>query len=262
MDIIDNSVKYIAFCPEFSNKTIPILSHTNTELSIIIFKSAENMGVMLGAKREMIVVNFKNYKIGNEAADLVQKIVLYCNKASVAVPAVDLREIAKNTTLQVWAQHVDYRERGRGTGYTTPESILAAGAVGSLLNHSEHKLTMTDVKKTVKRCNEVGLKLIICASTLRQAQQLKKLNPYAIAFEDKKLIATGKSITQYKAHDVKKFAEVLKGSEIIPLCGAGITTGEDVAAAYVLGCKGVLVSSAVANTQSPEQFLKDACSIG
>lgn len=210
----------------------------------------------------MIIINFKNYKIGSEGGDLVQKIVLYCNKASVAVPAVDLKEIAKNTTLQVWAQHVDYREKGRGTGYVVPESILTAGAVGSLLNHSEHRLTMTDIKKTVKRCNEVGLKLVICASTLREAQQLKKLNPYAIAFEDKKLVATGKSITTYKSHDVRKFAEILKDSDIIPLCGAGITTGEDVAAAYVLGCKGVLVSSAVANTQGPEQFLKDSCSIG
>lgn len=210
----------------------------------------------------MIVINFKNYKTGKEALDLVEKIVLYCGKASVAVPAIDLKEIAKNTTLQVWAQHVDYKERGRGTGYTMPESILGAGAIGSLLNHSEHKLTMTDIKKTIKRCNEVGLKLIICVSTLRQAQQLKKLNPHAIAFEDKKLVATGKSITAYKAHDVRKFAELLKNSEIIPLCGAGITTGEDVATAYVLGCKGILVSSAVANTQGPEQFLKDACSIG
>jgi len=126
------------------------------------------------------------------------------------------------------------------------------------LNHSEHRITMTNIRKTVKRCGEVGLKLVICAGTLRQVQQLKKLNPFAIAFEDKKLIATGKSITSYKANEVKKFVELLKDTDIIPLCGAGITSGEDVAAAMLLGCKGVLVASAVANSQRPEQFLKDA----
>ena len=209
----------------------------------------------------MIFINLKNYRLGNGALDLVQKIGLYCNKAAVVVNAVDIKEIVKNTNMQVYAQHVDYREPGRGTGFVIPESLIGAGAIGSLLNHSEHKVTLTDIKKTVKRCNEVGLRLIICASTLRQVQHLKRLNPYAIAFEDKKLIATGKSITQYKAPDVKKFVDVLKSTEIIPLCGAGITAGEDVAAAIVLGCKGVLVSSAVANTQHPEQFLKDSCSL-
>lgn len=206
----------------------------------------------------MIVINLKNYKIGNSALDLVQKIGLYCGRAIVAVSAVDLKEVVKNTNLQVFAQHVDYRELGRGTGYVIPESLVGAGAVGSLLNHSEHKMTMSDIKKVIKRCNEVGLKLIICVSTLKQAQQIKKLNPYAIAFEDKKLIATGKSITNHKSHDVKKFAELLKDTDIIPLCGAGITTGEDIANALLLGCKGVLVSSVVANSQHPEQFLKDA----
>jgi len=209
----------------------------------------------------MIIINLKNYKIGNAGLDLVQKIGLYCNKATVAVPATDIKEIVKNTTLQVFAQHVDYREPGRGTGYVLPESIVGSGAAGTLLNHSEHKLSLTDVKKTIKRCNEAGLKVILCVSSLREVQQMKKLNPYAMAFEDKKLIATGKSITNYKAHDIRKFVDILKDSEIISLCGAGITTGEDVAAALVLGCKGVLVSSAVANTQNPEGFLKDASSL-
>jgi triosephosphate isomerase len=45
------------------------------------------------------------------------------------------------------------------------------------------------------------------------------------------------------------------------LCGAGITSGEDVAAALILGCKGVLVASAVANSQSPEKFLKDVSAL-
>lgn len=209
----------------------------------------------------MIVINLKNYRLGNDVLDLVQKIRLYCNKAMVAVPAADMKDVVKSTTLQVWAQHVDYREPGRSTGYVIPESLMNVGAVGSLLNHSEHKVSMADIRKTVKRCNELGLKLIVCVGTLKQAQQIKKLNPYAIAFEDKKLIATGKSITDYKANEVRKFAELFKETDIIPLCGAGITSGQDVATAIVLGCKGVLVSSAVANSENPEKFLKEASAV-
>ena len=209
----------------------------------------------------MLIINLKNYKIGNEVIDLVHKIGIYCNKAIVAGPLIDLRETAKIANLKIFAQHVDWREKGRGTGFVLPESIIAAGCEGSLLSHSEHKLPFSDIKKTVKRCNEVGSKLVICASTLKEVAQIKKLNPYAIAFEDKKLIATGKSITEHKAHDIEKFVEMLKDTEIIALCGAGITTGQDVASAMVLGCKGVLVASAVANTQNPEQFLKDVNSM-
>lgn len=208
----------------------------------------------------MIVINFKNYKNGGHVLELVRKIELYYQKAIVAVPLIDLKDIVKSKSsnaMQIYAQHVDFNEPGKGTGYVTPEAILGAGAAGSLLNHSEHKVPIANIRKTVKRCNELGLKLIVCASSLKEAEQIKKLNPYAIAFEEKKLIATGKSITEYKASEIKKFVELLENTEIIPLCGAGITTGEDVAAALVLGCKGVLVASAVANSQEPEKFLKE-----
>ena len=47
--------------------------------------------------------------------------------------------------------------------------------------------------------------------------------------------------------------------ELIPryfwLCADA--SAEDVAAALVLGCRGILVSSAVANSQNPEGFLKE-----
>lgn len=205
----------------------------------------------------MIVINLKNYKVGSELLDLVKKIEIYYNRAIVAVPLIDLKEVVKSTNLAIYAQHIDYREQGRSTGFVIPEHIINSGAFGSILNHSEHKIPVNEIKKTLKRCNEVGLKVIICTSSLREAKQLKALKPYAIAFEDKALIATGKSITAHKEHDLKKFVEILKDSEIIPLCGAGISHGEDVAEAILLGCKGVLVSSIIANSPNPEKFLKE-----
>jgi len=212
----------------------------------------------------MIVINLKNYKVGAQVSELVRTIELYYSKAIVAVPITELKDISKNnnnSNLHIYAQHVDYQEPGRGTGFLIPESLINAGVSGSLLNHSEHRLKMSDIRKTIKRCNEVGLKLIICTSSLNETRQLVKLKPHAIAFEDNKLIATGKSITEYSEHALKKFVQILEGKDIIPLCGAGITSGEDVAAALILGCKGVLVSSIVANNQNPEKFLKEIGSL-
>ncbi len=209
----------------------------------------------------MIIINFKNYVSGAQALDLVRKIEIYYSKAIVSVPFLDLVQLIKNTTLSVWVQHVDYQEVGRSTGSVIAEHLIGAGAAGSLLNHSEHQLPLADIKKTIKRANEVGLKLVVCASTLAAVRQLLPLKPYAIAFEDKKLISTGKSITEYDTALLTKFAALLKESESIPLCGAGITTGADVAKALTMGCRGVLVSSAVANTQNPEKFLKEVAAL-
>lgn len=204
----------------------------------------------------MLVINFKSYKIGKEVLDLVRTIDIHCNNAIIAVPSTELKEIVKETSMPVFAQSIEIPEKGRGTGKLAPEQILATGAKGSLLNHSENKIPLAHIKKIVERCRELELKLIICASTLKEAEKIKKLSPYAIAFEDPKLIASGKSITKVKTSSVKKFVDLLKGTDIIPLCGAGISTPEDVAQALLLGCKGVLVSSVIANSQNPEHFLK------
>ena len=205
----------------------------------------------------MIVINLKNYKKGDEILNLVKTIEIYYNKAIVAVPPIELERSVKSTNIQIISQHVDFHESGKSTGFILPENLASIGVGMSLLNHSEHKLKVSQIRKTIKRCNEMGIKLIVCASSLYETKKLMKLNPYAIAFEDKKLISTGKSITSMKGSEVRKFAELFKDSEIIPLCGAGISSGEDVAHALVLGCKGVLVASAVAHSQTPEKFLKE-----
>jgi len=205
----------------------------------------------------MLVVNFKNYKHGKDVLELVRQIDIYCNKAVAAVPFIELKEVTANTNMPIYAQNIGFTDSGRGTGFVSPESIVYSGAAGSLLNHSENKTSMQNIKKIVERCREIGLKLIVCAGTLKEAEKIKRLNPYAIAFEDPKLIASGKSITSNKTASVKKFVEMLKDTKIIPLCGAGISTPDDVAEALSLGCKGVLVASAIANAQNPEKFLKE-----
>ena len=201
----------------------------------------------------MIVVNFKNYKIGKRVLDLAKKID--GKNVIAAVPAINIKELADKTKLKVYAQHVDHQLLGKTTGFILPESIKQAGAVGSLLNHSEHLVSIKDIELSSRRCKKVGLKLIICTSSLRQVREIKKLKPFAIAFEDPKLIATGKSITKHRSNDLKKFVSILGKSRIIPLCGAGISSKEDYEEALKLGCKGVLVSSVITKSRNTKKFL-------
>ena len=89
----------------------------------------------------------------------------------------------------------------------------------------------------------------------------KKLKPYAIAFEDPKLVGSGKSITSYNAKNVLKFSKLLKSTKIIPLCGAGISSLDDIKESKKLGCKGVLISSSIAKVNKPDKLLKDIAGI-
>jgi len=202
----------------------------------------------------MIVVNFKNYKFGEEALGLAKKIEKY--KPIIAVPAINLSEVSKKTKLRVFSQHLDYHNKGKSTGFLIPEAVKKSGAVGTVLNHAEHRIPYGIIKKTIKRCNQTGLKVLASSSSVGEAKKLMKLKPWAIAFEDPRLIGTGKSITKTRANDVKKFAALFKKSKIIPLCGAGISSKEDVREVKRLGCKGVFVSSAVANSKSPERLFR------
>lgn len=205
----------------------------------------------------MLVVNFKNYKFGREALNLVHTIDIHCSNAILAVPAMDIAEISKNTTLPVYAQHVDEYEAERATGYIIPEVLQAAGAKGSLLNHSEHRISPLRIPKILERAHADGLKVVLCVKSVSEAKKYAKLKPYAVAFEDPALIATGKSITSHREHSLHKFVEALKSTDIIPLCGAGISSADDVREALLVGCKGVLVASAIAHSPNPEKFLKE-----
>lgn len=209
----------------------------------------------------MIIINFKNYKFGKESLNLARKIEKYLPNAIAAVSAVDINLIYEKTKLRVFAQHVDAQESNRATGFILPENVKKAGAVGTLLNHSEHRISLNEIGKTLIRCKKMRLKAVVCSSSLKEVKNILRLKPklYAIAFEDSKLVGTGKSITEYKTDDVVKFVEIMKGRGIIALCGAGISTAHDVREAYRLGCEGVLIASAIANVnlKKAEILLKE-----
>lgn len=204
----------------------------------------------------MIIINFKNYKIGKQALKLAKLIEKINKNIIVAVPAADLEEISKKTKLKVIAQHVDYKKPGKGTGYIIPEEIKSIKVKGSIINHSEHRIPKKEIKETIQRLKKLNLKSIVCAKNLKEAKEFKKLKPYAIAYEDPKLISTKKSITTHNKENVVKFSKLLKNTKIIPICGAGINSKKDILEAKKLGCKGVLIASAVANVKNPKKLLK------
>ena|SRR3989344_1932540 len=210
-----------------------------------------------------IVVNLKTYKQGVQVfklAKLIKKLNLE-NKIFLAVQPTDISLVKSLTKLRPYSQHVDFHDKGKNTGFIIPEAIKASGARGSLLNHSEHKIAFNDIKKTANRCKKIGLDLIICTDSLSEAKKIKSLKPYAIAYENSKLIGTGKSVTRHYPEDIKEFVDILKGTKTIPFCGAGISSIEDIIESKNLGCDGVLISSEITKSKNPAKLLKKMKSI-
>ncbi|MAG38236.1 hypothetical protein CMI45_02535 [Candidatus Pacearchaeota archaeon] len=207
----------------------------------------------------MIIINFKNYKHGKEALELAKKIEKNLGKVVIAVSSVNLAEISDKTGLAVYAQHVVPVESDRHTGFVTVESIKKVGAKGTIINHSEHQVPLHYISETINVCKKEGLGTIVCASSLKETKKILKLKekPLAIAFESSELIGTGKSITQYKTKELVDFINILKGTKVLAVCGAGISSVDDIKAAYNLGCEGVFISSAIANNKNVDELLKD-----
>lgn len=208
----------------------------------------------------MIIINFKNYIFGENALNLAKKIQKNIrNKQVIICPQnFDVNLISENTELNIFSQHIDLYNGDKNTGFQNINSLKKSKLKGTLLNHSEHSLSKKQIKETILEAEKNKIKIILCIPSIKYLKSFLRLKqkPYAIAFEDPDLISTGKSITKHNPQSIKKFITLLKKTGIIPLCGAGISTEKDYEEALKLGCKGVLISSAIVKSKNPDKLLK------
>ena len=208
----------------------------------------------------MIIVNFKNYAKGGRVLEIAREMDRIGEEVGVVVPAAHISEISDKTNLDVYAQNIDLVEEGSGgedraTGLVLVGDIKASGCCGVLLNHSEHRENYKRLSRKVEVCKKAGLRTVVCVESFAEAKKVKKLNPWAIAYEDPQLIASGQSIMMYRSKAITNFGKLFVGSKILPICGAGIKFHDDLKQAKASGCKGVLVSSAIMKSKNPSQVL-------
>ena len=216
-------------------------------------------------KTPVLVINFKTYAQATgrralELARVAEKVAKDLNvEIIVAVQPVDIRLVAENVEIPVYAQHVDPIKPGAHTGHILPEAVKEAGAKGTLLNHSENRLRLDIINEAIQRAKEVGLDTIVCADKPETSAAVAVLKPTAIAIEPPELIGTGISVSKAKPEVITNTVNIIrKIDESIPiLTGAGITFKDDVEKALNLGTQGVLVASAIVKAKSWEEKIKE-----
>jgi len=204
--------------------------------------------------KPLVIINFKTYQQGKKAVELAKKIEKVDKNIIVGVQASDIYEIAKATKLKVYSQHVDFFKPGRQTGYILPEAVKKDKAKGTFLNHSEHPLKFSVLKKTIKRCKKLKLKIAVFAKDLTEAKKIKKLKPDYLIIEPPELVGGKVSVSKSKPDLIEKIAKELKTKFIV---GAGIHTRDDVKVAMKLGASGIAISSAITKAKKPGKKLRE-----
>jgi len=215
-------------------------------------------------KTPLVLVNFKTYTeaTGKKAYALAESCEKVSKEIAVAPQLSDIRYIAENVEIPVLAQHVDAITPGSHTGFVLPEALKDAGVVGSLINHSEHRLRLDIVEELIQKLSTLGLESVVCSNNITTTAAIAALRPNFVAIEPPELIGSGVSISDAQPEIIEGAVRAVKdvGAKVPVLCGAGVTKGADVKKAIELGAEGVLVASGVVKAKDPEKVLKELAS--
>ncbi|MCK4532044.1 MAG: triose-phosphate isomerase, partial [Candidatus Aenigmarchaeota archaeon] len=132
--------------------------------------------------KPILLINLKTYEQGT--AENALKIAkasdsLANNEVEIilAVQPTDIKTISDSVKIPVFSQHVDPIKYGSNTGWILPESVKSAGASGTLLNHSERQTDLETIRRSLARCRELGLRIVVCAGTPDKAKEVASLKP-------------------------------------------------------------------------------------
>jgi triosephosphate isomerase len=201
-----------------------------------------------------VLVNLKAYDVDPVAVAEHAAAVADSHDARVAVsPQTAHLDRVAATGVETWAQHAAPTGHGSHTGSQHAAAAADAGAVGTLLNHSERRLGLATLDDAIDAAAGAGLETVACANTPDQARAVAALGPDAVAIEPPELIGTGTPVSRADPDIVRDAVAAVEAVDpsIAVHCGAGIATGDDVAAAADLGADGVLLASGVAKADDP-----------
>jgi triosephosphate isomerase len=213
----------------------------------------------------IILVNFKTYleATGRKAVELAKQAEKVSKEtgASIAVAPqfADIARVAEAVEIPVFAQHIDPIKPGSCTGHVLADSVKEAGAVGTLINHSEKQLKLVDIDTAIRLAREKNLISCVCANNPTVSAAVAALKPDIVSIEPPELIGTGVAVSKAQPEVVTDTVKLVRevNSEVTILCGAGISHGEDVAVALQLETQGVLVASAIVKAKDPYSILRE-----
>lgn len=216
----------------------------------------------------IVILNYKTYleSSGENALELARALKSASEESGitmVAAPqAADIYRIQDQISLPIFAQHIDPITPGGHTGSNLIETLIEAGISGSLINHSENRMKLADIDEVIQLCKQNDIESCVCTNNIATSKAIATFSPDAVAVEPPELIGTGIPVSQAQPEVVEDSVKGVKSinKKIKVLCGAGISTGDDMNAAMDLGADGVLLASGIVKAENPKEALLDLVS--
>lgn len=216
----------------------------------------------------IVILNYKTYleSSGENALELARALKSASEESGitmVAAPqAADIYRIQDQISLLIFAQHIDPITPGGHTGSNLIETLIEAGISGSLINHSENRMKLADIDEVIQLCKQNDIESCVCTNNIATSKAIATFSPDAVAVEPPELIGTGIPVSQAQPEVVEDSVKGVKSinKKIKVLCGAGISTGDDMKAAMDLGADGVLLASGIVKAKNPKEALLDLVS--
>lgn len=216
----------------------------------------------------IVILNYKTYLefSGENALELARALKSASEESGitmVAAPqAADIYRIQDQISLPIFAQHIDPITPGGHTGSNLIETLIEAGISGSLINHSENRMKLADIDEVIQLCKQNDIESCVCTNNIATSKAIATFSPDAVAVEPPELIGTGIPVSQAQPEVVEDSVKGVKSinKKIKVLCGAGISTGDDMKAAMDLGADGVLLASGIVKAENPKEALLDLVS--
>ncbi len=216
----------------------------------------------------LILINTKTFRegMGNRAHMIANAAQLVAHESGVTIgiaPSyIDLHPLCHHFAIPVYSQHVDGFAPGAHTGHISADAIKMAGAAGSLINHSERRLTLADIESSVRALQAQKLISVICSNNEATSAGAAALGPEYVAIEPPELIGSGVSVSKANPDIIRRSVAAVHAvnPSVRVLTGAGIQSGECVKIAVDLGTDGVLLASSVVKAAEPATVLRDLVS--
>ena len=212
----------------------------------------------------MFIINCKNYEeiAGDKIIKFVNTVEVISRKHKIKIaiaPPQHLIGVVSKSSVPIFSQHVDVSPIGSTTGFVVPELLKKSDVKGSLINHSEHRISSKDIEKLITKLRQLKMTSVLCVKDVGEAKKYAKFNPDYIAIEPPELIGSGKAVSKEKPELITNAANAVKTSKNKTklLCGAGIVSGDDVSAALSLGSQGILVASGIIKAKNWSKIIEE-----
>jgi triosephosphate isomerase len=138
--------------------------------------------------------------------------------------SLDLGHLAMAVSIPVLAQHLDGVGFGAYTGLIPVEVARGVGIDGAMLNHSERRISDSEIARALERMKALNMLSVVCAENNEEGKKFADMGADFVAIEVPELIGGNVSVSAAHPELIVEAVRIIGAGKVI--VGAGIKTAK------------------------------------